>query len=54
MLWANTVGQSLRADTVEGSGVQGEEDGRFRCMGGTQKMNRLTSGGHMSFDRFLN
>jgi len=23
--------------TVEGSGVQGEEDGRFRCMGGTTK-----------------
>jgi len=39
MLWANTVGQSLRADTVEGSGVQGEEDGGLDAWENTTKEN---------------
>jgi hypothetical protein len=39
MLWANTVGQFPRADTVEGSGVQGEEDGGLDAWENTTKEN---------------
>lgn len=45
---------TAKAGTVEGSAVQGEEDGGIRCMGATpqKEMKRLASGGVMRRNAF--